>query len=337
VPFGIPLWELLLILLVVLLVFGPKRLPEMGRSLGKGMREFKDSISGIDEKPAEIPPPAPAQAPEETPVPAAPRRDDSASSVKARRLPRRLGHGEEASIVEHLDELRTRLLISLSALGVGFIVAFVFHDQLIERLNVALPKDKVPITLGVTEPLVTSIKVSLWAGFALALPVILWQLWSFFAPAVEEHAQRIVATFVALSSVLFAGGLAFAYWVVLPPGVKFLTSYDSNLYHIEVRASYYYSFAAFLLVAIALVFELPIFILAAVRLGVLTTAQLRGNRRAGYVIMFVIAVALPTADPVSLVLEVIPLFILYESSIWLAVFMERRWKRSGAAGLASAR
>ncbi|MEK6274378.1 MAG: twin-arginine translocase subunit TatC [Actinomycetota bacterium] len=254
------------------------------------------------------------------------------------RIPRRLGHGEEASLVEHLDELRTRLLISLFSLAAGFIVAFIFHKHLIEWLNVALPEDKQkPVTFGVTEPLVTSIKVSLWAGFALVLPVILWQLWSFFAPAVEEHAQRIVAVFVGISTVLFAGGLAFAYWVVLPPGVEFLTNYDSDLYTIEVRASYYYSFAAFLLVAIALVFELPIFILALVRLGVLTTARLRSNRRAGYVIMFVIAVALPTADPVSLVLEVIPLFVLYESSIWLAVFMERRWKRAGAAGLASAR
>jgi sec-independent protein translocase protein TatC len=253
-----------------------------------------------------------------------------------KRLPRRLGHGEEASLVEHLDEFRTRLLISLGALTVGFVFAFAFHGHLIHWLNVALPKDKKPITLGVTEPLVTSIKVSLWAGFALALPVILWQLWSFFAPAVEEHAQRIVAVFVALSTVLFAGGLAFAYWVVLPPGVQFLTNYDSNLYTIEVRASYYYSFAAFLLVAIALVFELPIFVLTLVRLGVLTTAKLRRNRKAGYVIMFIIAVLLPTADPVSLVFETIPLLTLYELSIWLAVWMERRWHRS-AEPLASAR
>jgi sec-independent protein translocase protein TatC len=254
------------------------------------------------------------------------------------RLPRRLSHGEEASLVEHLDELRTRLLIGLSSVAIGFVVAFVFHKHLIHWLNAPLPADqKKPITLGVTEPLVTSIKVSLWAGFALALPVILWQLWSFFAPAVEEHAQRIVATFVGLATVLFAGGLAFGYWVVLPPGVQFLLNYDTDLFNAQIRASYYYSFAAFLLVALALVFELPIFVLTLVRLGVLTTAKLRRNRRTGYVIMFVIAVALPTADPVSLVLETIPLLILYELSIWLSVFMERRWKRAGAAGLASAR
>lgn len=252
------------------------------------------------------------------------------------RLPRRLGHGEEASLVEHLDELRTRLLIALLSLVACFVVAYIFHGHLIEWLSVALPEDKKPITFGVTEPLVTSIKVSLWAGFALSLPIILWQLWSFFAPAVEEHAQRIVAIFVAISTVLFAGGLAFAYWVVLPPAVKFLTNYDSHLYTIEIRASYYYSFAAFMLVALALVFELPIFVLALVRLGVLSTDVLRRNRKAGFIIMFVVAVLLPTADPVSLVLETIPLLILFELSIWLAVFMERRWKQAGAAGLASA-
>jgi sec-independent protein translocase protein TatC len=252
------------------------------------------------------------------------------------RLPRRLGHGEEASLVEHLDELRTRLVISLLSLAACFVVAFIFHGHLIDWLSVPLPDDKKPITFGVTEPLVTSIKVSLWAGFAVALPVILWQLWSFFAPAVEEHAQRIVAIFVAVSTVLFAGGLAFAYWVVLPPAIKFLTNYDAHLYTIEIRASYYYSFAAFMLVALALVFELPIFVLALVRLGVVSTDVLRRNRKLGFIIMFVVAVLLPTADPVSLVLETIPLLILFELSIWLAVFMERRWKRAGAAGLASA-
>jgi sec-independent protein translocase protein TatC len=252
------------------------------------------------------------------------------------RLPRRLAHGEEASLVEHLDELRIRLLISLIALSIGFVVAFIFHEHLIHWLNQPLPADqRKPVTFGVTEPFFTSVKVSLYAGFALALPVILYELWSFFAPAIEEHSQRVVAMFVMLASGLFAAGLAFAYWVVLPAGVHFLTTYDEHLYTIEVRASYYYSFAALLLVAIALVFELPIFVLAFVRLGVLTTARLRRNRRTGYIVMFIIAVLLPTVDPVSLVFETIPLLILYEGSIWLAVFFERRWQRSSDAELAT--
>jgi sec-independent protein translocase protein TatC len=252
------------------------------------------------------------------------------------RLPRRLGHGEEASLVEHLDELRTRLLISLVALSIGFVVAFIFHEHLIDWLNQPLPAHlRKPTTFGVTEPFFTSVKVSLYAGFALALPVILYQLWSFFAPAIEEHSQRVVAVFVTLASGLFAAGLAFAYWVVLPAGVHFLTTYDQDLYNIEVRASYYYSFAALLLVAIALIFELPIFVLAFVRLGVLTTAKLRRNRPTGYVIMFIIAVLLPTVDPVSLVFETIPMLILYEGSIWLAVLFEKRWQRSSDAELAT--
>lgn len=245
------------------------------------------------------------------------------------RLPRRLRHGEEASLVEHLDELRTRLIISLLALAAGFTVAFVFHAHLLDWLNQALPKDKgKPVTLGVTEPFVTSIKISIYAGFALALPVILYELWSFFAPAFEEHAQRIVAGFVALATGLFAGGMAFAYWVVLPPAVHFLTNYDSSQYDIQVRASYYYSFAALLIVGIALIFELPIFVLALVRLGVLTTEKLRRNRRTGYVIMIVIAILLPTVDPVSLVFEAVPLLVLFELSIWLSVLMERRRRRA---------
>jgi sec-independent protein translocase protein TatC len=245
------------------------------------------------------------------------------------RLPRRLRHGEEASLVEHLDELRTRLIISLLALAAGFTVAFVFHAHLLDWLNQALPKDKgKPVTLGVTEPFVTSIKISIYAGFALALPVILYELWSFFAPAFEEHAQRIVAGFVALATGLFAGGMAFAYWVVLPPAVHFLTNYDSSQYDIQVRASYYYSFAALLIVGIALIFELPIFVLALVRLGVLTTEKLRRNRRTGYVVMIVIAILLPTVDPVSLVFEAVPLLVLFELSIWLSVLMERRRRRA---------
>ena len=253
------------------------------------------------------------------------------------RLPRRLRHGEEASLVEHLGELRTRLIVCLLALAAGFFVAFLFHAHLIHWLNQALPAGKrKPITLGVTEPFTTSIKISLYAGFALALPVILYQLWGFFAPAFEEHAQRIVAGFVALATGLFAAGLAFAYWIVLPPAIHFLTNYDSNLYEIQVRASYYYSFAALLLVGIALIFELPIFVLALVRLGVLTTAQLRRNRRTGYVVMIVIAILLPTVDPVSLVFEAVPLLILYELSIWLSVLMEKRWRRADTE-LAAAR
>ena len=243
------------------------------------------------------------------------------------RLPHRLRHGEEATLVEHLDELRTRLIISLLAIAPAFAVCFAFHERIIEWLTGPLPDDRDLVTLGVTEPFTTSVKVSLIAAFALALPVVLWQVWAFLAPAVEPHFQRVVLVFVGFATVLFACGVLFMYYVVLPRALDFLTSYDDELYDIQIRASYYYTFVAFLLVGGGLAFLLPIFVLALVRLRVLTTDRLRRNRRVAFVILLVFAALLPTVDPVSLVFEMVPLVLLFEGSIWLAVLMERRWER----------
>ncbi|MBA3365670.1 MAG: twin-arginine translocase subunit TatC [Actinobacteria bacterium] len=244
-----------------------------------------------------------------------------------KRLPRRLQHGEEATLVEHLGELRARLLVSLAAILIGFVVAYIFHEQLIEWLLEPLPDERKDdlITIGVTEPFTTAIKVSFYAAFGLALPVILWQLWSFLAPAVGQGSQRIVAGFVALATVLFAGGVAFSYFIAFPKALAFLTNYDEELYDVQIRASYYLSFAALMVLATALFFELPIFILALVRLGVLTSAKLRQNRRWGIVIVIALAILLPTVDPVSLAFEAVPLLLLFEGSIWLSVLMEKRW------------
>jgi sec-independent protein translocase protein TatC len=246
-------------------------------------------------------------------------------------LPRRLGHGEEATLVEHLGELRTRLIISLAALGLAFVVIFPFHEHLVEWLKEPLPDDKKLVTLGVTEPFTTSIKLSFYAAIAVALPVLLYQLWSFLAPAVDESTQRVVSVFVGLATALFAGGLVFGYTVVLPRALSFLTEYDDELYDVQIRASYYYGFVSLALLGMALVFELPIFILALVRLRVLSSDRLRRNRRIGIFVVVFIAALLPTVDPVSLAFEAIPMVILFELSIWLAVLMERRWERAALA------
>src|SRR6266496_4142169 len=180
----------------------------------------------------------------------------------AKRLPRRLGHSEEATLVEHLDELRSRIIVSLLAVGAAFIVAYVFHAHLIHWLERALPeKHRHLLTLGGAEPFLTSIWVSIWAGFLIALPVVLWQLWSFLAPAFEAHTQRLVAYFVLLSTVLLAFGLTFGYFVALPAAVHFLTNYDNNLFNVQIRARDYITFSMTVLLAVALVFELPIFVL----------------------------------------------------------------------------
>ena len=248
-----------------------------------------------------------------------------------KRLPRRLRPGEEATLVEHLGELRARLFLSLLAICGALPLTFIFRQDLIEWLTRPLPDDRRLVTFGVAEPFTTSFKIAFLAALALALPVLLYQLWSFLAPAMEEGTQRVLATFVTLATGLFAAGVAFAYFVVLPKAIDFLTTFDSNLYDIQVRASYYFSFVSLSLFAMGLVFEMPIFILALVRLRVLTADRLRRNRRMAIFLSFVVAVLLPTVDVVSLMLEVIPIIALFELSIWLAVFMERRWERAAAA------
>jgi sec-independent protein translocase protein TatC len=241
-------------------------------------------------------------------------------------LPRRLSHGEEATLVEHLDELRSRLMLSLVAIVPAFGIAYYFHEEVIEWLTGPLPEDKELVTLGVTEPFTTSVMVSLIVAIGLVLPVLLWQIWAFLAPAVAPHFERVALFFVALATALFACGVVFMYYVVLPRALKFLTTYDDELYEIQIRASYYYNFVALLLLGGGIAFLLPIFVLALVRLRVLTSSRLRKNRRIAFVILLVFAALLPTVDPVSLAFEIVPLMLLFELSIWLSVLMERRWQ-----------
>jgi sec-independent protein translocase protein TatC len=250
------------------------------------------------------------------------------------RLPRRLNHEESVTLVEHLDEFRSRLIVSIIAVIVAFVGAYVFNEDILRWLAQPLPaaRDGQLVTFGVTEPFFTTVKVVFIAAIALALPVVLWQLWSFLAPAFEQNAQRIVAVFVLISTGLFAGGVAFGYYVILPRALGFLTTYNEEFFNIQIRANYYYSFVAYTLLAIGLVFCLPVFVLALVRLGVLTSDTLRRNRRIGIAIVIVGAAFLPTVDPVSLVFETIPLLILYEGSIWAAVFFEKRWRERGLIG-----
>lgn len=242
-------------------------------------------------------------------------------------FPRRLRHGEEATLVEHLGELRTRLIISLIALAAGFGVAYGFHGRLLHWLNRPLPDnlDK-PVTFSPIEPFATSIMVSLWAGLLLALPIVLWQLWAFLAPALEERRQRSMLVPVAFATVLGLGGVLFGYFVILNPAIHFLTNYDSSYYNIQIRARDYYRFVSFVLLGVAVAFEVPVFVLALVRLRILNAAQLRHTWRVGVFVMTVIGVILPGVDPVSTLLSVIPLVVLYVLSIGLATFLEPRWR-----------
>src|SRR5438105_12799826 len=171
------------------------------------------------------------------------------------------------------------------------------RGQLLSLVNRRLPHHLMkPTTFSPIEPFATSIMVSLWAGFLLALPVVFWQIWAFLAPAFEEHRQRSMALLVAFATVLGLGGVAFGYFVILPPAIHFLTNYDSSYYHIQIRAKDYYRFVSFVLLGVALAFEVPVFVLALVRLRIMTSAQLRRTWRVGIFVMTVIGVLLPGVD-----------------------------------------
>jgi sec-independent protein translocase protein TatC len=246
---------------------------------------------------------------------------------------RRLAHEEEAELVEHLEELRRRIMIGLAAVAVGTAVAFAFHGVILDLLARPLPEGHRHVAaFGVAEPFTVSLSVSLYAGVLLALPVILWQVWSFLAPALDPAAERRILALAALGLALGAAGLAFGYGILLPRAVHWLTSFDTTHFQLLLRASSYYSFVTSVLLGVVCVFELPLIVLTLVHLGVLTSSTLRRNRRKGYFIVAVAALALPGPDPVTTLLELLPMWALFEGSIWLAVLAERRAARLSLAG-----
>lgn len=249
--------------------------------------------------------------------------------MRTRRLPRE----EEAPLVEHLEELRRRIMIALAAVAVGTAVAFAFHGAILDLLARPLPPGhRHVVALGVAEPFTVSVSVSLYAGVLLALPVILWQLWSFLAPALDPAAERRILGFAAFGLALGAVGLAFGYGILVPRAVHWLTSFDTTHFRVLLRASSYYSFVTSVLLGVVCVFELPLVVLTLVSLGALSSATLRRSRRRGYFIVAVAALALPGPDPVTTLLELLPMWALFEGSIWLAVLAERRAAKLSVVG-----
>jgi len=248
------------------------------------------------------------------------------------RLPRRLGHADRVTLVEHLDELRSRIIISGVALVAALVVTWIFRKTIIGWLSRPLPEGKEqPITLNPLEAFSTSFKIAFLAAVAITLPILLWQLWGFLAPAFEETSQAVVVKLVVAGTFLFAGGAAFAYFVALPAAIPFLLDFDSDLYTNEIRAGPYYSFAATSIFGMGILFELPIVILGLVRLGITSSAQLRRNRRIGLGLCVIAGVLLPGVDFVSTAVQTIPILLLFELSIWVAAFFERRWADKIAA------
>ncbi len=307
---------------------------------------------------------------------------------------RTIGHEDRLSLVEHLEELRTRLIVSGVVLAavfglclwqnhallhvVGRPLERVRHGQVergqglsgqtglaqqavikvardteaivgllsapdshlpaavrrqlaaqIPRLRAdtaklpRVPQSEKLTTLGIGEPFTTTLTVTFFFALVLSLPVILFELYGFVLPALQPSERRAVAPLLAAVPVLFAVGVAFGYFVVLPAALRFLVNFNSSEFNILVQAGPYYQFAATVLLAMGLVFQVPVAILGATRAGLVTPKQLRGARRYAIVACAAVAAFLP-GDAITLLLETVPLYLLYEASILVASFAARR-------------
>jgi sec-independent protein translocase protein TatC len=230
-----------------------------------------------------------------------------------------IAHGDELSVVDHLDELRTRIIVSLAAFAVAFALTTWQSHLVLEIVNAPLPDGRRPITLGPAEPFVTTIKNSAYAAVLLALPVWLYQLYAFVLPAFSPKERRLALPLALMVPVLFLLGALFCYLVVLPPALDFLLGFNASEFDTQLRASDYYDFATLTMLAMGLGFQVPVGVIAITRLGIVSVERLRRSRRYAILAIAIIAALLPTLDPVTLVLEMVPLIALYELSIRLAV------------------
>jgi sec-independent protein translocase protein TatC len=251
------------------------------------------------------------------------------------RKQRPIGHEDRLTLVEHLDELRTRIVIAVFAFVVALGLCFWQNHQLLKIINDPLPKGTKPITLSPTEPFTTTLTVSAYAALLIALPVILYQLYAFILPAFSPNEKKVALPLLLMVPVLFVAGAVFAYFVVVPAALTFLLNFNDHQFNTQIRARDYYSFVLLTLVAAGIVFQVPVGILGLTRLGILTPQKLKHNRRYAYLGCAVVAALLPGVDPVSMLIEMVPLVVLYELSILLSVAFGRS-SAEGADRLASA-
>ena len=231
---------------------------------------------------------------------------------------RPISHEERLSVVDHLDELRSRLIACVLAFVVAWALTAWQNHLVLDIVNAPLPDDIEPITLGPAEAFYTTLTNSAYAALLLSLPVILYQLYAFLLPAFSPTEKRVAVPMMMLIPVLFIAGVLFCYFLVLGPAMHFLLNFNADQFNTQVRARDYYSFVTLLMVAMGLAFQIPVGVVVACKLRITSPEQLRRGRRFAVVVIVVLAALLPTIDPLSLILESVPMYLLYELSIVLA-------------------
>jgi len=233
--------------------------------------------------------------------------------------------------LEHLEELRGRSLWSLLAIIVGSVVGFILVfrfevlDILINPFYEVMGEEERLVFLSPTEPFFLILRVGILTGVILASPIIVYQMWSFFAPALEKHEKRIIIPALYMGVILFSAGVALSYFAALPVTLRFLLFFAEDYFDQMLQAGPYLGFVTKLLMAFGVLFELPVVIMILSALGLVTPKFLREKRRHAIVIITVLASLLSPGDVVTVTaMMMVPLVLLYEFSILLSVVITRR-------------
>lgn len=230
---------------------------------------------------------------------------------------------DRMTLVEHLDELRGRIIFSGIVLVAVAVVCFWQNQALLDLANSPLPDDQMPITLSPTEPFLTTLTVVLYGALLITMPLLLYQVYSFVLPALSPQERKTVVPMLAMVPVLFICGVVFAYFVVVPAAIKFLLNFNDDQFSIQIRAREYYSFFSLSLLSVGVLFQIPVGILAVTRLGIATPESLAKNRRYAVLIIAVLAMLLPGTDPITMLISMLPLILLFEFSLVLARWLGR--------------
>jgi len=217
----------------------------------------------------------------------------------------------------HIAELRSRLFKIVISYGVAFLIVFTNWQLVYAWMKKPLESafDKAMIFTSLAEPFITALKISLYAGFVLALPFIMWQVWKFIAPALYENEKKMAIPFVFWATVMFLGGVAFAYYVVFPFGANVLINFGGVQFEAMLKMSEYIGFFAKFMFGFGIAFELPVFSYFLAKLDLITDQTLIGGFRYAVVGIFIVSAILTPPDPATQFLMAVPLIILYGVSI----------------------
>jgi len=225
------------------------------------------------------------------------------------------------TIIEHLEEFRSRLFKIAIAFVIASVVTWIFKARIFDALLEPAGLKELNF-MGPAQGLITDVKLALFSAFLLTIPVILYQMWMFIAPAVGDVGRLFTYILVILASSLFLAGVAFGYYAILPVGLQFLLGYAEDRYNELITADTYLPFVTRLLLASGIVFELPAATYVGAKLGLITAPTLRRFRKHALIVNAVLAAALtPSPDPFSMILMAVPMLLMYEVSILIARFV----------------